>query len=134
WWQYILLGVISGLAVASKHTAVITIISIFAMCGVYFLLNYRKHLLYLVGSGIVSLLAFFALNPAWWNAPLKTVSSVLDLRQDLLAGQVEFFGGYDNFTEQISGFARQSFVVLPIYADSDFDDFYSAQLEVIETY
>ena len=134
WWQYILLGVISGLAVASKHTSVITIISIFAVCGGYFLLNHRKHLLNLLGSGILSLIVFFALNPAWWNAPLTTPSTVLELRQDLLSGQVSFFGGYDNFSDQVSGFARQSFIVLPIYADSDFDDFYSAQLETIQNY
>ena len=134
WWQHILLGVISGLAVASKHTSVITIISIFAVCGGYFLLNHRKHLLNLLGSGILSLIVFFALNPAWWNAPLTTPSTVLELRQDLLSGQVNFFGGYDNFSEQVSGFACQSFIVLPIYADSDFDDFYSAQLETIQNY
>lgn len=134
WWRYLLLGVISGFAVASKHTSVVTIMAIFVVCGVYLLLNYRKHILYLFGSGLLSLFIFFGLNPAWWTAPLTTASSVLELRQELLAGQVDFFGGYDNTGQQLSGFARQSFIVLPIYADSNFDDFYSAQRETIETY
>lgn len=134
WWHYVLLGIISGLAVASKHTSIVTIATIFAVCGVYFLIYHKKHILYLFASGALSLLVFFALNPAWWTAPLSAPATVLELRQELLAGQVGFFGGYESINEQVTGFARQSFVVLPIYADSNFDDFYSAQLETIENY
>lgn len=137
WWLYILLGLVSGLAVASKHTAIMTIIIIFAVCGLYLLRTWRKDyrdILKLIGAGLLSLVVFFILNPAWWSNPPGAVSSVLDLRQDLLAGQVGFFGGYENPGEQIAGFARQSFIVLPVYAESDFDDFYSEQIDLIQQY
>lgn len=137
WWQFVLLGIISGLAVASKHTSVVTIFAIFAVCGFYFLLKWREDyqdFLKLIGAGILSLIVFFVLNPAWWSNPPGAISTVLDLRQDLLAGQVGFFGGYDNPVEQITGFARQSFVVLPVYAESDFDGFYTEQLDRIQQY
>ena len=137
WWLYILLAIISGLAVASKHTSVVTITIIFVVCGLYFLLKSRteyQDFLKLIGAGCLSLLVFFVLNPAWWNNPPGAVSTVLDLRQDLLAGQVGFFGGYENFGEQIAGFARQSFVVLPVYAESDFDGFRSEQIARIQQY
>ena len=134
WWQFVLTGITGGLAVASKHTSVVTITVIFAVCGLYFLLNSRKDLLKLVGAGILSLIVFFLLNPAWWSNPPGAVARVLDLRQDLLAGQVSFFGGYENYAEQFRGFTRQSFLVLPVYAESDFDGFYSEQIERIQQY
>lgn len=150
WWLYILLGLMSGLAVASKHTSVVTVAAIFAVCGGYiFLVIFRARQVTplqnslrvyirpfsaLFGAGIISLTAFFALNPAWWSNPLGRVADVLRLRQNLLNGQVGFFGGYENFGEQIGGFLRQTLLVLPIYAESDFDGFLSAQADIINVY
>lgn len=137
WWLFMLTGIVSGLALASKHTSVVTIMVIFAVCGVYFLLKQDKrgrNIAGLFAAGLISLSVFFALNPAWWTNPVGTVETVLELRQELLAGQVGFYGGYDTFGQQFQGFARQSFVVLPMYAESDTDSFYSQQIEEIEQY
>jgi 4-amino-4-deoxy-L-arabinose transferase-like glycosyltransferase len=141
WLLYILLGLVSGLAVASKHTSIATVAAVFVICGGYLLVtSIRKRELVIksIGAissaGVISLLVFFALNPAWWSNPLRRVSDVLRLRQDLLNGQVGFFGGYEHIGEQIGGFLRQTLLVLPIYAESDFDGFLSEQADVISIY
>lgn len=146
WWLYPLLGIVSGLAVASKHTSVVTVAAVFAVCGGYIVfervfrartqvLPYSlKPIIALFGAGIISLAVFFALNPAWWGNPIERISSVLELRQDLLQGQVDFFGGYENFGEQVGGFLRQTLIVHPTYAASDYDGFLSEQTDVISQY
>jgi hypothetical protein len=58
---------------------------------------------------------FLALNPAWWNSRVERVGTVLDLRKTTLADQTAAFGGYDGMADQVAGFLRQSFVVLPQY-------------------
>lgn len=137
WRWYLALGVVSGLAVASKHTSVVTIASIFVSSGFYLLIKEDKrfqYLLRLVVAGILSLCVFFLLNPAWWNNPIGAISATLELRQDLLSSQVEFFGGYNTLSEQVQGFAYQSFVVKPMYAETDIDGFISNQTEIISDY
>lgn len=141
WWLYPLLGFVSGLAVASKHTSIVTVAAVFAVCAGYFLLTGIRNIASfipkigaLLSAGIFSLLVFLALNPAWWNNPIGRVSTVLELRQNLLEGQVAFFGGYENFGEQVGGFYRQTLIVLPMYAETDFDGFLSEQTDVIAKY
>ncbi|MEM9951369.1 MAG: glycosyltransferase family 39 protein [Chloroflexota bacterium] len=130
---YIALGLVSGLAVASKHTSVVTIAIVFGVSGLY-LLSQRQNLLKLIGAGVLSLIVFFGLNPAWWLNPVQATRTVLELRQDLLAGQVEFFGGYESTQAQVVGFARQTFVVPPMYAETDLDGFLSQQTDAIARY
>lgn len=141
WWQYLLLGIFSGLAVASKHTSAVTIFAIFVACAGYFVVTNLKQpnhlfrpMINLVVSGLMSLLVFFALNPAWWSNPIAAGQTVLELRQDLLSGQVGFFGGYENFQEQANGFVNQALIVFPMHVENDYDGFYTRQLERIQTY
>lgn len=137
WWWYIILGIVSGLAVASKHTAIVTIAAIFISCSIYLLLKEKDRfqpILRLIGAGVVSLIVFFVLNPAWWSDPLGAMRATLDLRGDLLSSQVGFFGGYGSRLEQVQGFANQSFIVIPMYAESDLDGFISNQTDIIAQY
>jgi hypothetical protein len=136
WWLYVLLGLFSGLAVASKHTSVMTIAGVFLATGLYFLskkFSYRS-ILGLVLAGILSLATFYALNPAWWNQPIETAKMVLQLRQQLLNEQVSSFSGYANLGEQALGFGRQVFILQPMYSEVEIDGFLSEQAEVIRAY
>ncbi len=116
-------GLLGGLALASKHTAIFTIGALWlALTGAlaYRLLRVtRAGALRWVLGGLtalaVTLGVFYALNPAWWGDPVGRAQTVLALRQDLLRGQTAFFGGYENFADQTAGFFRQAFAVQPQY-------------------
>ena len=125
----ILLGLVSGFALASKHTAIFSVAAVFT--AVLFYLIYQSVrseddysvvdyvlLPYLAIAAAITFSTFFALNPAWWGDPAERAQTVLLLRQDLLAGQTAAFGGYANFGEQLGGFLRQSFIVTPQYYES----------------
>ena len=71
--------------------------------------------LLLIIAGVIALLTFYALNPAWWGDPIARASTVLDLRADLLQGQTEAFGGYADPGDALGGFFRQVFVAQPQY-------------------
>jgi len=126
----LVLGLASGLTVASKHTGVVVVAAVFAaaaliMIGRAFVLRARKmitvrkalrHLTLLVVAGLLALGVFYALNPAWWATdPLIVARTILDWRQDLLKGQAEVFGGYADFGDQVAGFARQTLIAFPQY-------------------
>lgn len=126
-WQLVALGIASGLAVASKHTAVVTVAAAFLVCGSYLLIAqphpWRRRINSiggLIAAGLLSLLVFYALNPAWWGAPVDRAFTVLEMRTDLLSGQTEAFGGYADITDQTTAFLRQVFIVTPMYSEVDF--------------
>ncbi|MCA9914859.1 MAG: phospholipid carrier-dependent glycosyltransferase, partial [Anaerolineae bacterium] len=143
WQRVILLGIVAGLAVASKHTAVFTVAAVFAGIGFFWLWqtfhNQQWHellsrLAYLFSAGILALVVFFALNPAWWGDPIGRAQEVLERRSELLAGQTATFGGYEDFGAKVGGFWRQGFVVEPMYAETEIDGFISNQPELIQQY
>jgi hypothetical protein len=127
WRRGILLGIVSGLALASKHTALFTLIPVFSVCGGFIIQSiivtwrgkspapyWRKFIGLIVAMGLTAL-TFLALNPAWWDNPAARAGKVLALRQDLLTIQTNVFGSYPNVGEQLAGFLRQTLVVLPQY-------------------
>jgi hypothetical protein len=136
WWLYLLLALLSGLAMASKHTSIVSIAAIFLACGASFI--YQRAGFRAVGSlaiaGLLSIGVFYALNPAWWVNPLSAAGTVLELRQKLLAQQVSSFGGYANPSEQAAGFVRETILVVPMYSEVDIDGFLSEQVELIAAY
>lgn len=69
----------------------------------------------LIIAGIVAMLVFYALNPAWWGDPVARAQEVLQHRTALLDGQTATFGGYSGLADQIGGFWRQAFIALPQY-------------------
>lgn len=115
WWRYALLGVCAGFALAAKHPNVILCALVFPACAVgpfYRLARSRgaewgRAALDLSGlalAGAITALLFLALNPAWWSAPLEMPALIASLRAELLQIQVELFGGYRSFAEQVDGF------------------------------
>lgn len=122
----ILLGLVSGFALASKHTALFTVGAVFVAILLYLIYQSVRSeddysvvdyvlLPYLAIAAGIAFGTFFSLNPAWWGDPAERAQTVLELRQSLLAGQTAAFGGYANFGDQLAGFLRQSFVVTPQY-------------------
>ena len=116
-------GALCGLAAASKHTALFTVGALWlALSGglVWRIArisrgDWPRWLICGMAALGLMLGIFYALNPAWWGDPLARAQTVLRLRQDLLRGQVAFFGGYTDFIDQTGGFFRQAFVVQPQY-------------------
>lgn len=124
WLAAATLGLTAGLALASKHTALLTVAAVFGVTGGYSIYRWVKDsragtrsaaFLQVIMAAFIVAAVFLALNPAWWSAPLQMPGVVLQLRAELLQTQVEVFGGYAGLAEQIGGFWRQVFVALPQY-------------------
>ncbi len=122
----VLLGIVAGLALASKHTALFSVVTVYLSLLIYLIIQSIRStdddspvdytiLPYLVIAALVTGGVFYALNPAWWGDPLGRAQTVWTLRNDLLAGQTDAFGGYADFSDQLAGFLRQAFMAQPQY-------------------
>ncbi len=117
---WVSLSIVSGLALASKHTAAFALVGVWLAIALYLAGTYRRDwrmlaLRYLqLGAAVLAVFAvFLLLNPAWMPNPIQRLGQVLDLRQDLLNGQVGFFGGYESLIERLDGMLRFSFGTSP---------------------
>ncbi len=122
WWQYALLGICAGWAIAAKHTSAFLVALVFLALGalsVYEQLRAsdKRKLGPLAGLSmaglmvsIITLLVFYLLNPGWWDAPLQSAQSVMSERAALLQRQVGVYGGYQSLGQQVKGYYR--FVLL----------------------
>lgn len=139
--RLILLALLSGLALATKHTTLFTVAAVWSACAL--VLIYRSvrtksiRLSWSIGALIagagISFGVFYLLNPAWWGDPLNRAREVLSLRTELLSGQAEFFGGYASFADQLGGFLRQTLIVHPQYFEAAaWQDDLGAQITVYE--
>lgn len=138
WRTALLMGVAGGLALASKHTALFTVAVVFGGCLLAVVagsilhpggtLTYRAPTQLFVAGGLAAVV-FLALNPAWWDDPVRRAEEVLELRQTLLEIQTSFFGHYDGLLEQVGGFVRQALVALPQYYEAaGWDDYVGDQI------
>ena len=120
WWKFVLLGVVSGFAVAAKHPNAFVVALVFLACAALWLYQAARipggerqkpaqSLVGLLAAGGLALLTFYLMNPAWWQAPLDSAAEVLRLRVDLLNEQVAFYGGYDSSAQGIEGFLEYAF-------------------------
>ena len=141
WRRALLLGLFGGLALASKHTAAFTLVAVFGMVGLVWLIQavrQRSQLAIsnfgnLLGAGIIALLIFYILNPAWWGNPIGRARHVLELREELLTIQVNAFGGYDAVADKIAGFVRQAVIAQPQYYEvNGWQDWIGAEIEAYE--
>lgn len=135
------LALACGLAIASKHTAIFTVISVFAVCAAFpLVMGVLKretlrisYFVELAAAGVLAFMVFLALNPAWWDAPFSRPFEVLNLRSDLLAGQTAAFGGYADAGAALTGFFNQVFVGLPQYFEvSNWAGFIGDQINAYE--
>jgi 4-amino-4-deoxy-L-arabinose transferase-like glycosyltransferase len=143
--DWLLIGLIGGIALTAKHTAILFIVPIFgflALCALYQRYVRRATLramplliFNILGAGVVTLLFFLTLNPAWWTTPIDRVPrEVLRLRSDLLKGQVTFYGGYSDLSAQIVGLSHALFGAPQYYEDSKgWPEWIGGQITAYET-
>lgn len=122
WLWTALFGLAAGLALASKHTALLAVVPVGAAALGWALFEARHDRRAFAARGLqmalaaaLAALVFYVLNPAWWGDPLARLPEVLRLRADLLAGQTAAFGGYDGPLAALAGFLRQTFLPVPQY-------------------
>ncbi len=113
WGHYAVLGLAAGLAVSSKHSAVIAVGIVFA--GLVVRLRMRPvldvrvpHVVRLAGAAVLAGIVFLLLNPVWWSDPLGMPGRVWNERQDLLRAQQEGYGTYDGLGDQLAGLIRRA--------------------------
>jgi 4-amino-4-deoxy-L-arabinose transferase-like glycosyltransferase len=122
---WILLGLVSGLALATKHNAALNLIAAFLPLLVLGLWRgrhdkFRQWPLLLAKMAAATLLAvalFWALNPAWWPDPLAAAGEVWRLRTALIAEQANFFGAMPTFSARL-----EALFTLPMGAAQYFED------------
>ena len=121
WWQFLLLGVCSGFAIAAKHPNAFVVTLVFLACAswiVYELAReaetFREDIFRsavgVLAATAVTIIVFLLLNPAWWRTPLNAASGVLAERVELLNRQIERYGSYESGIEKIVGFWQHVFV------------------------
>jgi hypothetical protein len=144
WRRAVLFGLVAGLAIASKHTSLFTVASVFFATGMYFLLFHSPafswkarvtwYLTLLILAGIVTVGTFYLLNPAWWGSdPLTVGRYVLQIRERTIDEQITAFGGYDDFGDKPVGFWRQAVIGQPQYYEvSNWKDFIGDQIAQYE--
>ncbi len=118
WWRYALLGICAGIALAAKHPNLVACVLVLFSCSiapVWRLLRRQgepalRDLAGIALAGLSMIAVFLLLNPAWWQAPAQMPALVLEMRADLLQGQINAFGGYQAFGEQVAGFFQFVFV------------------------
>lgn len=125
WRAALALGLAGGLALASKHTALFTVGSVYLACGLLPLLardsrtQLGRYYAQLFAAGLLTMVMFLALNPAWWGAnPLDVGRYVLDLREQVLQTQINAFGSYPGWPERITGFWQQALNGTPQYYEA----------------
>ena len=145
WWQFIILGLIAGYAIASKHPNAIVIGLI---CVAYFTLGLREvsrakysqwqSLAKMNGgiilAGIFTLLSFYVLNPAWWEMPIESGRQALSLRNELLQMQTQTFDSYSTVAERVEGFFNFVFIAQPQYFEDAQWTTYSEISQQIQAY
>ncbi len=115
WRAYLLLGVCTGFAVASKHPNALPAGLIFLVCAAAPLSQLAqnkfrqwraaaKNLAGLLWAGILSLLVFVFLNPGWWRYPVEAAQLAIDLRSRLFDKQLASRSAYESAAEQAQGF------------------------------
>lgn len=146
WRWALVLGLAVGMTVASKHTGLFTVLPLVAGCGLWLafqawrgrenagvLRDFVANAAALVTAGVLSLIVFYALNPAWWGDPVGRLRPVLDLRNKLLAEQTAAFGTYPSLPESVVGFVRQVIVGVPQYYEApDWVNYIADQIATYE--
>ena len=108
-WLYALLfGISIGFAMSSKHPAIFTIVPVVLVIVIFSIIRNPRMLittlLQMIVVGLISLLVFYAMNPAYWEQPVAAAQETLLLRSHLLDIQVDVYGNYPDFGAKTRGF------------------------------
>lgn len=83
--RWLWLGLFSGLALLSKHSAILFVIGAFAWVGLS--VSLRQHWRNLAGAALLTGAIFIAGSPALWSDPVARLGDLLRERQALLESQ-----------------------------------------------
>lgn len=102
WGGWLLVGAATGLALSSKHTALLLAIPVFV--GLIWIgrRSLGQTLIRAAAAGLIAGAIFMVLNPAWWNNPLGAAREVLRLRTSMLQIQIDLFGAFQNLSERLA--------------------------------
>jgi len=117
------LGLVAGLALSAKHSAVFTVVLVLGICLLIIVYENRQSLRDVIGgvaklilTGGITIGVFYVLHPVLWGEGLLTrAQQVIDGRAAMLDGQVNAFGGYETISERLLGAASQIFLLEPQY-------------------
>jgi 4-amino-4-deoxy-L-arabinose transferase-like glycosyltransferase len=126
---YAVFGVACGFALASKHNTLIMVGAMFLAVAVEPVVVRRwtestrdrfkselwRHSLRLVEAGVLTVLVFLALNPAWWSDPLGMPERVATMRRDMLNAQIASNREYSGWDARASELVKQAFFAAPQY-------------------
>ncbi len=121
WLPPLALGLVSGLAMASKHSGIVPVIAgglgvLIATLRLPALIR-RQAFSGLVVSAVLAPTVFLALVAAWWDNPVGRAGEVLRLRENLLADQVTLFpqAAYADLPARFGGLIAQVTTADPAY-------------------
>ena len=127
WRDYSVLGVLTGLALTTKHSAAFTVTILYAGLLVLPLLrgiNLRAKLMQRIGGMMLAtglaLLTMLALTPLWWATPLAMPETVIEERREILDLQAALFGEYDTIQDRVEGLWRESIKIPPQYYEAPY--------------
>ncbi|MEZ4670398.1 MAG: glycosyltransferase family 39 protein [Anaerolineae bacterium] len=125
WW--LLLGVVGGLALASKHSGIVFVVSAWGWITAVQLIKatilhgMRYLLSRLAVTAVITIAVFIALSPALWNNPVARLGDLVVERQKLLDSQVVADpNGATTMQQRIEGIITQPFMQPPTYFEAAF--------------
>jgi 4-amino-4-deoxy-L-arabinose transferase-like glycosyltransferase len=119
--RYVILGVLIGLTVAAKQTGLVVAGTalLAALAAGLMRGRLRQVLARIALAGVIGLLTWFALNPAYWNDPGGALQAMLDARLTLLKAQSN--GAvlvYTNPLDRVGAILTQPFLAPPQYYEA----------------
>ncbi|MEP7286986.1 MAG: hypothetical protein ABI947_14610 [Chloroflexota bacterium] len=116
------LGVLAGLAIAAKHTGLVVAVAALTAALVAGLTRDRswRPLAWTTFAGIVAIVVWLALNPAYWNDPLGATWYTINARSSLLAEQSTNGSlTYTSVWQRVQAIVTEPFLTPPQYYESD---------------
>lgn len=122
WASYVLVGIITGFALSTKHSAVFTVVLLYSGLVVVALRQqaFRRELMKIAMATMVALLMFFVLNPLWWSQPLDMPTITIEQRRMMLDEQAALYGDYEDVLARLTGLWDQSLRPAPQYFEAPF--------------
>ncbi len=109
WRAWLYLGMAGGFALATKHTAALLLMTVYPLLVWGGRRTIWRTLVQVGAAAGITVVIFFALNPTWWDDPIRAAQTVLTRRDELMRGQVAAFGGFQDGLERLTALVGQPF-------------------------